>query len=174
MTIITTTERQFQKLPFFFVFCACALSFLKKKEARKLHDYNHNNRKAVPKGLPFSLLSAPILFSLLKRKKQENFMTIITTTERQFQRLPFFFVFRAYALSFLKKKEARKLHDYNHNNRKAVSKDCLFSSLSAPMPFSFLKKKKNFALQNTQFIPMRVYRLFIKKRECNYIRVFLF
>ena len=42
------------------------------------------------------------------------------------------------------------------------------------MPFSFLKKKKNFALQNAQLIPMRVYRLFIKKRECNYIRVFLF
>ena len=53
-------------------------------------------------------------------------------------------------------------------------KDCLFFFVFRSYALSLLKKKKNFALQNAQFIPMRVYRLFIKKRECNYIRVFLF
>ena len=84
MTIITTTERQFQRLPFFFAFRSYALFAFEKKEAGKLHNYNHNNREAVPKNCLFSSLSAPMPFSLLKRKKQENFMTIITTTERQF------------------------------------------------------------------------------------------
>ena len=64
-------------------------------------------------------------------------MTIITTTERQFQRLPFFFAFRSYALFAFEKKEAGNLHNYNHNNRKAVPKDCLFSLSFVPTLFPF-------------------------------------